>query len=138
MKKRTTISILCMLIINQLTILNRNLEIGFSPVLVFTFVLGIACDIVLSYIVFKQAEKDKIAKELEEVRYQSERQQIYYQELEKQRVEMAKIRHDYNNLITSVLGLIHMGREKEADEMLGEVMNRMEQAEGAAYAESDT
>ena len=138
MKKRTTISILCMLIINQLTILNRNLEIGFSPVLVFTFVLGIAGDIVLSYIVFKQAEKDKIAKELEEVRYQSERQQIYYQELEKQRVEMAKIRHDYNNLITSVLGLIHMGRVKEADEMLGEVMNRMEQAEGAAHAESDT
>lgn len=129
MKKKHILIILILLLINQLTILNRNLEIGFTPVLVITFIFGLLCDAILIYIMFKQSEKDRIAKELEEIRHQSEREQAYYQEMENQRIEMAKLRHDYNNLITSVLGLIHMGREKEAEEMLDELMEQMEEME---------
>lgn len=131
MKKRNIVIIIILIIINQLTILNRNIEMGFTPILAGTFVFGIVCDAILIYIIFKQNEKEKIAKELEEIRFQAEREKIYYQELDKQRIEMAKIRHDYNNLITSVLGLIHMGREKEAEEMIDELLVRMKEAEGA-------
>lgn len=131
MKKRNIVIIIILIIINQITILNRNIEMGFTPILAGTFVFGIICDAILIYIIFKQNEKEKIAKELEEIRFQAEREKIYYQELDKQRIEMAKIRHDYNNLITSVLGLIHMGREKEAEEMIDELLVRMKEAEGA-------
>lgn len=131
MKKRNIVLIIVLIIINQLTILNRNIEMGFTPFLTSTFIFGIVCDVILLYIVFKQNEKGKIAKELEETRFQAEREKIYYQELDNQRIEMAKIRHDYNNLITSVLGLIHMGREKEAEEMIDELLVRMKEAGGA-------
>lgn len=130
MKKRNNVIILLLIIINQLTILKRNSEIGFTSLITVFFIFGILCDVVLVYIIIKQDEKKKIAKELEEVRFQAERERIFYEELDKQSMEMAKIRHDYNNLITSVLGLIHMGREKEAEEMIEELMRRMEQAEG--------
>lgn len=130
MKKKYVITILILMFINQIAILNRNLNMGFTPLLAGTFIFGLLCDVILIYIIFKQNEKQKIAKELEEVRFQAEKERIYYEEIEKQRMEMAKIRHDYNNLITSVLGLIHMGREKEAEEMIEELMIRMEQAEG--------
>lgn len=130
MKKKNIIIILILIIVNQLTILNRNIEMGFTPILTASFIFGIVCDVILVYIIFKQNEKEKITKELEEVRFQAEREKVYYEELDKQRVEMAKIRHDYNNLITSVLGLIHMGREKEAEEMIDELLVRMKEAEG--------
>ena len=130
MKKKYVITILILMFINQIAILNRNLNMGFTPLLTGTLIFGLLCDVILIYIIFKQNEKQKIAKELEEVRFQAEKERIYYEEIEKQRMEMAKIRHDYNNLITSVLGLIHMGREKEAEEMIEELMSRMEQAEG--------
>ena len=84
---------------------------------------------------FKQNEKEAIAKELEEIRFQAERERIYYEELDKQRIEMAKIRHDYNNMITSVLGLIHMGREEEAKELIDELLGRMKEAEGTENAQ---
>lgn len=134
MKKKSVIIILALILINQITILKRNLEMGFTPVLTIMFILGLVCDGILIYIIFKQNEKYKIAKELEEVRFQAEKEHIYYQELENQRVEMAKIRHDYNNLITSLLGLIHMGREKEAVEMIDEILEKMDEAEGGKNA----
>ena len=134
MKKKSVIIILALILINQITILKRNLEMGFTPVLTIMFILGLVCDGILIYIIFKQNEKYKIAKELEEVRFQAEKERIYYQELENQRVEMAKIRHDYNNLITSLLGLIHMGREKEAIEMIDEILEKMDEAEGGKNA----
>ena len=134
MKKKSVIIILVLILINQITILKRNLEMGFTPVLTIMFILGLVCDGILIYIIFKQNEKYKIAKELEEVRFQAEKERIYYQELENQRVEMAKIRHDYNNLITSLLGLIHMGREKEAIEMIDEILEKMDEAEGGKNA----
>lgn len=134
MKKKSVIIILVLILINQITILKRNLEMGFTLVLTIMFILGLVCDGILIYIIFKQNEKYKIAKELEEVRFQAEKERIYYQELENQRVEMAKIRHDYNNLITSLLGLIHMGREKEAIEMIDEILEKMDEAEGGKNA----
>ena len=108
---------------------------GFTPLLTMTFIFGIVCDAILIYIIFKQNEKEAIAKELEEIRFQAERERIYYEELDKQRIEMAKIRHDYNNLITSVLGLIHMGREEEAKELIDELLGRMKEAEGTENAQ---
>lgn len=130
MKKKYIITILVLIVINQLTILNRNIHMGFTPALTGIFIFGLVCDAAIIFIMLKQNEKKKISQELEEIRFQAERDKIYYQELENQRMEMAKIRHDYNNLITSVLGLIHMGREEEAKVMLDELLNRMEEAKG--------
>lgn len=133
MKKKSIVIILILIVINQMAILNRNLQMGFTPVLTATFIFGLICDVILIYIIYKQREKKQIADEIEAVRFQAEVEKVRYQELEKQRLEMAKIRHDYNNLITSILGLIHMGRETEAEEMLDELIGRMNEAEGEKH-----
>lgn len=137
MKKKNMIILLILLVINQICILSRNIEIGFTTPLMVTFVFGIICDIVLIWIMFKQGEKTRIAKEMEEIRLQAEREHAYYEEMENERMQMAKIRHDYNNLISSVLGLIHMEREKEAEELLEEMLSRMDEVGGSVDAESN-
>ena len=86
---------------------------------------------------FRQKEKERISRELEEIKFRAEKEKIFYQELENRRVEMAKIRHDYNNLITSVMGLIHMGRQDEAKEMLDELLKRMDKVKEEENAQSD-
>ena len=53
-------------------------------------------------------------------------EKLYYEEMDKERESMAKIRHDYNNLISSILGLIHIGRVDEAEIVLDELIEKME------------
>ena len=52
MKKKSVIIILALILINQITILKRNLEMGFTPVLTIMFILGLVCDGILIYIIF--------------------------------------------------------------------------------------
>ena len=137
MKRKYIIIILALIIINQLTVLNRNIHMGFTPALTLVFVLGLFCDAVIIYIMFRQKEKERISRELEEIKFRAEKEKIFYQELENRRVEMAKIRHDYNNLITSVMGFIHMGRQDEAKEMLDELLKRMDKVKEEENAQSD-
>lgn len=130
MKKRYIVLILIVLLINQSVSFVRNMVLGFTPFLIGTFLFGLLCDAGLIYYIVRLKEKEKIKKELEEVRYQAEREKLYYQELENQRAEMAKLRHDNNNLITSALGLVHMGRKEDAIKLLHEWNERLSASEG--------
>ena len=124
--KRWTLWIIILLSINQVLVLIRNIQLGFTPVLTATYIFGWACDIFLIIIILKQEEKERIKRDLEAARMQAEMEKIYYEEMDKEREAMAKIRHDYNNLISSILGLIHIGREDEAEIMLEELIEKME------------
>ncbi|MGN1140840.1 MAG: hypothetical protein ACI4TF_06545 [Oliverpabstia sp.] len=86
-------------------------------------------DLVLICIQFDQAEKDSMEQELRELTYQIQQERKYYQNMEERREEMAKIRHDYNNLLSSVMGLIHMGKIQEAEQVLTEILSRVERTE---------
>ena len=124
--KRWTVWVIVLLAINQILMLIRNLQLGFTPVLTILYILGWACDIFLIIIIFRQEEKERIRRELEAARRQAEMEKLYYEAMDKEREAMAKIRHDYNNLITSILGLIHIGREDEAEIVLDELIEKME------------
>ena len=87
------------------------------PGLLMQFVLDIGVYLIL----FNLLTKERLAKELEELHYHMEIEKIRYQELDNEREAMAKLRHDYNNQLTSVLGLLHMKREDEAKELLKEM-----------------
>ena len=124
--KRWTLWVIILLAINQVLVLIRNIQLGFTPVLTVTYILGWACDIFLIILILRQEEKERIKRELEAARMQAEMEKIYYKEMDKEREAMAKIRHDYNNLISSILGLMHIGREEEAEIMLEELIEKME------------
>lgn len=123
--KRWTLGVIVLLAINQILVLIRNIQLGFTPIITVTYVLGWACDIFLVIIIFRQEEKNRIKRELEAARRQAEMEKLFYEEMDKEREVMAKIRHDYNNLISSILGLIHIGKEKEAEIVLAELIEKM-------------
>ena len=75
---------------------------------------------------FNQAEKTAVSRELNELRHQREMEQNYYESVEARREELAKIRHDYNNILTSVLGLLDMGKQEEAEKALRTLLGRVE------------
>lgn len=72
-----------------------------------------------------QAEKDAIGKELAEIRRISELERTHYASLEARREELARIRHDYQNVINSVSHLLHAGAVREAEEVLTELSSRV-------------
>lgn len=90
-------------------------------------------DLLLICVQFNQAEKDQVERELTQLRHQAQLERQYYQSVEQRREEMAKIRHDYNNLLSSVLGLLHMDRTQEAEEMVLGLLARVEATREAPY-----
>ncbi|MGN0202920.1 MAG: GHKL domain-containing protein [Coprococcus sp.] len=94
---------------------------------------ALVLDLLLVCIQFNQAEKDSLEKELRELRYQNQLERQHYQNVEARREEMAKIRHDYNNLLTSVLGLLHMGKSEEAEQAITTLLSRVEQTREYPY-----
>lgn len=89
--------------------------------------------IILIFILFNQAEKDTIEKELEQTQYRFELEQQHYKAVEARREELAKIRHDYNNLLTSVRGLLKMGEYEQAQEALDNLLVRVGQTRECSY-----
>ena len=79
----------------------------------------------LAYILFDQSEKDIIQNELNEVKRVMEIEKEHYRNLEKYSEEMSKIRHDYNNYISTVLYLIHSGKTEEAKGLLKDLEKRL-------------
>lgn len=77
------------------------------------------------FVLASQMEKDDIARELEEMHRFSQLERIHYTAIEARREEMAHIRHDYNNVLTSVMHLLHTGAYQEAAGLLSELSQRI-------------
>lgn len=77
------------------------------------------------FVFLNQVEKSSLETELAEVRRLSDLEHIHYTAVEARREEMAKIRHDYNNILTSVSYLIRDGASGEAAQMLSELLTRL-------------
>ena len=87
----------------------------------------------LGVVLFHQSEKDAMKVEMQEIRHLSELEQAHYQEIEKRREEMAKIRHDYNNQLASVRFLLRSGKIEESDQMLAALSERIESTREYPY-----
>ncbi len=90
-------------------------------------------NLLLICVQFNQAEKDEMEKELSVLKHETKLERQYYQSMETRREEMAMIRHDYNNLLTSVLGLLRMGKIREAEETIQSLLSKVEQTRECPY-----
>ena len=86
-------------------------------------------NLLLIFVQFNQAEKEEAEKALEELKRTQARQKQQYENMEARREEMAKLRHDYNNHLSSVLGLIRMGNRKEAEAAVKALLQKAEHGE---------
>lgn len=88
---------------------------------------------IMLVLAFNQSDKEHIQKELTEMTYQTRLEQQHYRHIEEKREEVAKLRHDYNNLLSSSLGLLREGRHNEAEELLASLLTRVQSTKEIAY-----
>ncbi len=74
-----------------------------------------------------QNEKRAAQEEVRRLQQVMELEKAHYEQIEARREEMAKIRHDYNNVITSVLHLIETGKTDEAGSVMKDLARRISQ-----------
>ena len=74
-----------------------------------------------------QNEKREAQEEVRKLQRVMELEKVHYEQIEARREEMAKIRHDYNNVITSVMHLIENGKTDEAGSVMKDLAWRISQ-----------
>jgi len=89
------------------------------------FLLGFVADIVLLYAFLNQGEKDALAKRVREMEHMQRVEQLHYQSIETRREELAKIRHDFNNQLTTALYLTVQGEQEQAKSMLEQLRRNL-------------
>lgn len=85
------------------------------------------------FVFLNQTEKSALEKELAEIRRLSDLEHVHYRAVEARREEMAKIRHDYSNILTSVSYLIQSGSNGEAARLLSELLDRIALTQDQTY-----
>ncbi len=99
---------------------------SFSPLHIISMSGAFILNFLLICVQFNQAEKEAVEKELSTLKHQTELERQRYESLEARQEEMAKIRHDYNNHLSSVLGLLQMERSDEAVKTVKDLLAKME------------
>ncbi len=72
-----------------------------------------------------QNEKQEAKEEARKLQQAMELEKVRYEQIEARREEMAKLRHDYNNVITSVMYLIENGKTDEARKIMKDLSERI-------------
>lgn len=72
-----------------------------------------------------QKEKREAQEKVQKLQRVMELEKAHYEQIEARREEMAKIRQDYNNVITSVIHLIETGKTDEAGNMIQDLTERI-------------
>lgn len=123
--KRSNIWIFGLILASEIAGVNRTVHMADIGQAVRILIMQCFIDIAIFLIMYDLVSKERMENELKQLKYYMDCERAYYQEMDKEREEMAKIRHDYNNQLTSVLGLIHMNRLDEAKEMLKEMEDKV-------------
>ena len=88
---------------------------------------GLIASIAILYYVLSQEKRAAIEAELCEAKRVIELEQARYMIIEKRSEEMAKIRHDFNNQLASVLELVKVGEDSTAQKIISALSNEINQ-----------
>lgn len=96
----------------------------------FDYYIGFCCILnvlgfSLAALYLSRSEKREKLEEAAGLQETIEQEKAHYQELEARREEMAKLRHDYNNILTSVMFLTKNGKADEAAGVIRELKERI-------------
>lgn len=95
--------------------------------------LGFLADYILLYILMEQSQKEALAKELHELETLHRVEAVHYQAIEARREEMAKIRHDFNNQLTTAYYLTEQGEPEHARALLDALRSDLAGTKEYAY-----
>jgi hypothetical protein len=101
-----------------LSIFVRDVETAYHILALFGLSIGIAASIATLYYIFTQEKRTVIEAELRETKREMELEQTRYGEMERRSEEMAKIRHDFNNQLASIIELVKVGEDSTAQKII--------------------
>lgn len=96
-------------------------------------ILGFAADLALFYVLMRQGERDALARQVHELEQLRQTELLHYQSIETRREEMAKIRHDFNNQLTTALYLTEQGASAESRELLNQLKDSISSTKEYAW-----
>lgn len=85
------------------------------------FMLSFAADLALFYVLMRQGERDTLAQQVRDLEHLRQTELLHYQSMEARREEMAKIRHDFNNHLTTALYLTEQGALSDSHKLLNQL-----------------
>lgn len=102
--------------------------------------LGILCslaaDAVLIYVLYHGSKKEKLERELAEVRYQRETEKIHMQKLEEQKKALLAMEEDFKEQLRSINKELEYGNLAEAERELEELQEKVEGTRPKAYCQN--
>ena len=81
--------------------------------------------VMMILMLFLQNERAAAQKELAEIQRQSELERVHYAAVEEKREALARIRHDYRNVLNAALILMESGNQEKAKQLLTELTERI-------------
>lgn len=97
--------------------------VGWNYAMVF---ISIFCSaFAVAVILISQADREAMAERLREFRRLSEQERQYFSAVEARQEELSKLRHDYNNLLSSASTLLREGNVPEAEKLLAEISDSL-------------
>ncbi len=98
--------------------------IGWNYIMVF---ISLFCSALAAAIIFiSRSDREAMAERLLQFRQASELERQYFRDVEARQEELSKLRHDYNNLLSSAVALLREGNSAEAEKLLQEVSDSLQ------------
>ena len=100
------------------------------------FILSIIADIVLLFVLIRGAKKEKIEKELEELRYLKEIETERNGLLEKSHQELFAMRADFEKRIGDIAKNMESGKSSNAEKEMDELQKKLDETKGNIYCQN--
>lgn len=78
-------------------------------------------------------ERKYIENEVLEMKHEMDLEKVYYEQVESRSEEMAKIRHDYNNIIITIRHLLKENKYDDVNRVLDELTENVSKTSGTAF-----
>lgn len=102
-------------------------------ILTISFLTFMVADIVYMYFISDIEKKAVLEREVNSLKYAHELEEQHFRQIEERRYEVAKIRHDINNQLTTIKSMVHSGFTEQAEELIGELENTVSQTKEYQY-----
>jgi hypothetical protein len=103
----------------------HDVETVYSILSLFGIALGLISGAAILFYILSYDKKAAIEAELTEAKRVMELEQARYIEVERQSEELAKLRHDFNNQLSSITHLVRAGESAAAREIISALTNEI-------------
>ena len=120
--------IILVLIFAEIAFGKTKMELYIAFISIFAI---ITFTLIVLYINFR--ERIKIENEVLEIKHVMDLEKVYYEQVEARSDEMAKIRHDYNNVIITIKHLISENKYDDVNKVLDELTEKVSKTSGIIF-----